>query len=428
MNANFFPLILSFVLLFLNVPVGFSMLFSALLYFTVFSHAMPPMLILQQFISGVESFPLLAIPFFTTAGVIMNYSGISSRLMKFADLCVGHMNGGLAQVNVLLSTLMGGVSGSSNADAAMETKILVPEMVKRGYSTEFSAAVTVASSCITPVIPPGIMMILYCVVTGNSIGKMFMGGITCGVVLLVCMMVCVSIISKRRHYGKSRENKATFKEILVGFKDCFFALAMPFFILLGMRLGWFTPTEGGAFACIYCLLVGIFVYKGLKMRHYIPIIRESFYSLGQVMFIIVGANLMGIYLTYERIPQAIAAFLLGVTTNKYVFLIIVNLILIFIGMLVDGSPAVLIMGPLLAPIAVKMGINPIHFGLVVVVNLVIGGATPPFASMMFITCSLLKLPTRKFIKEIWPFIGALLIALIIIAYVEPLIMILPNIF
>lgn len=423
---SYLPLIIAFVLLFIGVPVAYAMLIPVLIYFTFINNAMPADLVLQQFVSGVQSFPLLAIPFFTMAAVVMNYSGITRRLMDFADLLVGHMRGGLAQVNVVLSALNGGISGSSNADAAMDCKMLVPEMQKRGFSKGFSAAVTVASSCIAPVIPPGIMMILYCIVCRVSIGKMFLAGYAPGLIMTVILMITVSVMSKKRGYGKTREKMATPKEIVKGAWAAILALAMPLGIIMGMRIGLFTATEAGAIGVLYCLIIGIFVYKELKWSDIPKILLETLYSNGQVMFIIVGANLLGMYMTYERIPHQLSEFLMGLTTNPTVYLLLVNVFLLIVGMFLDGSPAILILGPLLAPPAIAMGIDPVHFGIICVVNLVIGGATPPFASMMFICCSMLDMPAIDYMKEIWPFLIALLIALAITTFFPSIVMFLPN--
>lgn len=426
MDAALLPLIIAFVLFFIKVPVGYAMLASSLVYFTFISNAMPSDLMLQQFVSGVQSFPLLAIPFFTMAGVIMNYSGITKRLMDFADVLVGHMRGGMAQVNVVLSTLMGGISGSSNADAAMETKILVPEMVKRGYTKEFAAAITVSSSCITPVIPPGIMMILYCVVTGNSVGRMFLAGVIPGLVMTVALMILVALISKKRGYERSRQTRASLGEICRSAWSAMLALLMPFGIILGLRFGWFTATEAGAISVLYCLIIGFGLYGELKIKHIWPILLETAYTTGICMFIIVGANLLGVYLTYERIPHALTQLITGLTNNPLVFLLLVNIFLLIVGMFLDGSPAILIISPLLAPVAAAMGIDPIHFGIVCVVNLIIGGVTPPFASMMFIVCGMINLPVTKFIKEIWPHLVVLIIVLLILTYIPGLVVFLPN--
>ncbi|NLU10066.1 MAG: TRAP transporter large permease [Tepidanaerobacter acetatoxydans] len=423
---NLIPLMIVLMLFLLNVPIGFSLIGGSMIYFIFMSDNMPPDLALQNFIAGLESFPLLAIPFFIMVGVVMNYSGISKRLMKFADLLVGHMRGGLAQVNVVLSALMGGISGSANADAAMQCKILVPEMEKRGYDTAFSAAITATSSIIPTIIPPGIMMILYCMTARVSVGKVFLAGYIPGLVITIILMIAVDIVAKKEGYGRVREKRASLKEILLGFKEGFFALIMPFLLILGLRFGVFTPTEGGAIAVAYSIVVGVFVYKELKWEHFIPIVKESLLSTAEVMFIIAGANLFGYYLSFERIPHTVAQLVLGISGNKYIFLFLINIFLLIVGMFVEGGPAIIIITPLLVPILKELGIDLVHFGIVITLNLAIGGITPPFGSMLFVCTSLLKISLTDILKANILFLIAILIALFVITYVPAISLFLPN--
>ena len=424
--VSFIPMILLMVLFFMKVPVGFSLIISSLFYFTFMTDSSPVDLALQNMISGLESFPLLAIPFFIMMGVVMNYAGISDRLMTFAELCVGHLPGSLGHVNVLLSTLMGGLSGSSNADAAMDCKILVPEMEKRGYSREFSAAVTACSSLIPSVIPPGIVLIIYCMAAKQSIGKLFMAGYIPGVMLCIAMMIVVHVIAKKEGYGKTRERMARPGEIARGAWDAILALFMPFGLLMGLRFGAFTATEGGAMAVVYCLVVGFFVYRTLHVKDLVPIFRESFFATAEVMFVIVGANLFGYYVSWERIAQQAGQLILGITDNKYIFLLGINIFLLILGMFMDSGPVIIILMPLLLGPLQQMGIDPIHFGLIMVLNLQAGGLTPPFGSMMFICCSMLKLPMDRFAKACIPFYIAILAVLLICTFCPAIVMFLPN--
>lgn len=423
---NLIPLVIVLILFLLNVPIGFSLIGGSMIYFLFMTDVMPPDLALQNFVSGLESFPLLAIPFFVMVGVVMNYSGISSRLLRFADLLVGHMRGGLAQVNVMLSALMGGISGSANADAAMDCKILVPEMTKRGYDEAFSASVSAASSIIPTIIPPGIMMILYCMSARVSVGKVFLAGYLPGIFIMAVLMITVDILSRRKGYGKARERRATGKEILIGAKESFFALIMPLLLIGGLRFGVFTPTEGGAIAVVYSFIVGMLIYRELKWKHFAPIIKETLYSTAEVMFIIVGANLFGYYLSFERIPYTLANMVLDLSGNKYMFLFLINLFLLIVGMFVEGGPAIIIITPLLVPILNELGVDLVHFGIVMTLNLAIGGLTPPFGSMLFVCTSILKIPLLDMIKETVPFIIALVIALLVITYVPSIALLLPN--
>jgi tripartite ATP-independent transporter DctM subunit len=426
--ARYIPLILLIVLFFLRVPIAFSLFTSSIYYFACINTAMPVHLALQNVVNSLQAFTLLAVPFFIMVGVVMNYSGISKRLMTFADLLVGHMHGGLGQVNVVLSTLMGGVSGSANADAAMNCKIVVPEMEKRGYDKGFCAAVTATSSIIPSVIPPGIVLIVYCMVARVSVGRLFLAGYIPGLLLCVGQMITVTILSRKRCYGRTREKRATLLEILKGAKDAVLALFMPLGFLMGIRLGVFTPTEGGAIAVFYCFIVGAFVYRELKLKDIVPILRETFSSAAEVLFIVVAANLFGYYMTWERIPDSLSTIILQFTGNKYVFLFAVNVLLFIMGMFMEAAPVIIILIPLLALPCQAMGINMVHFGIIVVVNLQIGGVTPPFGAMMFIVCQMLDLPIEQFVKANMPFLVSVIIVLLIITYFPALVLFLPNLF
>lgn len=422
----YLPILVVFILYFSGIPIAYALFGAAVFYFTFFDAGMPPDLVLQKFITSAASFPLLAIPFFVMAGSVMNYSGISARLMKMAEILTGHMRGGLAQVNVVLSTFMGGVSGSANADAAMQSKILVPQMQQRGYSKAFSTAITAASSSISPIIPPGIVLIIYALIAQVSVAKMFIAGYVPGIIMAIALMIVVSIVSRRRGYKAVRESRAKGSEIAAQFLDSIWALSLPFGIILGLRFGLFTPTEAGAMAVLASVLIGVFVYRELGLNHIKPIILDTIYGTGTVVLIIIAASVFGYYLTWERIPQDLTAWLLEFTDSKVVMLALVNVFLLLIGMFIEGGAALIIMAPLLVPVAVGLGIDPIHFGMIMIVNIMIGGVTPPFGSMMFTACSVTKVPVADFVREIWPFLIALVSALLIVTYVPSLVMILPN--
>lgn len=422
----FLPVFLVFILYFSGMPIAYALLGAAVSYFTFIDATSPTQLILQKIVTSTQSFPLLAIPFFIMAGSIMNYAGISDKLMKFTDVLMGHMRGGLAQVNVLLSLLMGGVSGSANADAAMQSKMLVPEMEKRGYGKAFSAAVTAASSAVTPVIPPGINLIVYALIASVSVSKMFMAGYIPGILMAIALMITVSIVSKKRDYKPSRDRRATIGEIFEQLKESIWALLFPFGIILGLRMGVFTPSEAGAVAVVYCIFVGAFIYKNLKVEHIWPILQQTIYGTSSVVFIIVAASFFGYYMNWERIPQLLTSTLLDVTQNKYIMLFLINILLLVMGMFLEGGAALIILAPLLVPVVTKLGVDPIHFGLICIVNIMIGGITPPFGSMMFTVSAITETKLGDFMKESVPFIIALLVTLLIVTYCEPLVMFLPN--
>lgn len=426
MDVNIIPIILMFVLFFFKVPVAFCLIISTLSYFVFFPTGMPVEMVVARMVSGAESFPLMAVPFFILAGTVMTYSGISAHLLNFAELMTGHMSGALGQVNVLLSALMGGVSGSSNADAAMQSKMLVPEMVKRGYDEGFSAAITAASAVITPIIPPGISLILFAFMADVSVGKMFLAGYIPGLMLTIGLMLAVSIISKKRNYRPSRTTRATRREIWEEFKKAIWALFLPFGLILGLRIGFFTASEAGAMTVVYSILVGFFVYKELKIGDFPKILWESILSICSVMLIIVAASAFGYYMSWERIPQMISALLMNITTSPIIMLMIINVLLLVLGMFMEGTPTLIILTPLLVPVITNLGIDPIHFGIMMVINITIGGVTPPFGTVMFVVCSVLKLSVSKFIKEIWPFLIVLFIVLLLVTYFPQIVLFLPN--
>lgn len=422
----YLPIIILFVLFLLNVPIAFSLIASSLVYFLFINTSIPVTLVMQRFISSASSFPLLAIPFFIMVGSVMNYSGISRSLLSFADSLIGHKTGGLAHVNVALSTLMGGISGSANADAAMQSKILAPEMVKKGYDLPFTAAITAASSSISPVIPPGINLIIYALLANVSVHEMFIAGYVPAFMMAISLMITIAIIAKRRHYAPSRNEAAPTKERLYYLGKAVPALLIPFGIILGMRFGLFTPTEAGAIAVLLCAIIGFFIYRELKIKHFPIIFKETIQGTSSVMFIIIGALIFGYYMTLEQIPQNVASALILVTDNKLVLLMLINLLLLVVGMFIEGGAAMIILTPLLLPAVLNLGVNPVHFGIIVIVNIMIGGVTPPFGSMMFTVCSILKVKLIDFVRAVLPFLFALLVVLMILTYSEGLVMFLPN--
>jgi len=323
--------------------------------------------------------------------------------------------------------LMGGCSGSANADCAMQSKMLVPEMEKRGYSKAFSAAITAASSAATPVIPPGVNLIVYAVIAQCSLARVFAAGYIPGFLMSLAMMIVVAIIAKKRNYPRTREKLPPAKEILKQAFISFWGLFFPFGIILGMRFGLFTPSEGGAFAVVYCIVIGKFVYKKLSFkRDMIPILMDSVAGTSSVVLIMVAANVFGYYMTWINLPKIVATAVLNVTSNKWVFLMICNVILLIMGMFLEGGAALMIITPLLLPVAKQLGVDVIHFGLVAIINIMIGGLTPPFGSMMFTTCGITGCTIGEFLKEVWPFILCLLAVLLLCTFVPDIVTVLPN--
>lgn len=408
-------IIILLICLFFKVPVFVSIMAGCVTYFSL-TPGIPQLIVTQRIVSGTESIPLLAVPFFVCAGVYMNYSGVTERIMNFCSVVTGRMTGGLAQVNVLLSTLMGGLSGSNLADAAMEAKMLVPEMEKKGFSKAFSSVVTATSAMITPLIPPGIGMIIYASVTGVSVGKMFISGLGVGAILCIAMMILVHIVSKKRGYKPIRTEKLPAREVVGSVKQAFFPLCLPIIIIGGIRIGMFTPTEAGAVAIVYSLILG-FCYRKVNVKNLIAGIKETVLTTASIMLIVGAASALSWIFTKEQIPQALTTFMLTHISNKYLFLLIVNVFLIFVGMFVEGNAINIILGPLLAPIAASYGIDPIQFGMMFIFNISIGSLSTPMGTLMFVTCGVTKCKIKDFIKESVPFYVLLFIVLALLTFV-----------
>lgn len=403
------------VLLFFKVPVYISVLGGSAVYFLL-NPKVNPIVFAQQAITGTESISLLAIPFFVCAGIFMNYTGVTKRIMSFCEVITGRMSGGLAQVNVLLSTLMGGLSGSNIADAAMEAKMLVPEMERKGFSKSFSSVVTAASSMITPLIPPGIAMILYGCIANVSIGKLFVSGIGVGTLLCVSMMLLVRFVSKKRGYLPLRSTRVTGREFGAALKPAVLPLCLPIIIIGGIRLGVFTATEAGAVAILYAAILGL-IYREMHIKDMMQGLKETVTTTASIMLIVSAASVFSWILTKERIPQQLTEWIVGSISNKYVFLIIVNIFLLIVGMFIEGNASMIVLVPLLAPVAAAYGIDEIQFAMIYIFNNAIGALSPPMGTLMFVTCSITKCKTKDFIKEAVPFYILLAINLLLLTYI-----------
>ena len=412
-------LILVLVLLFLKVPVFVSIIAGSVAYFFL-NPDVNAMILAQRVSSAIQSTSLLAVPFFVCAGVFMNYSGVTRRIMALCDVLTGRMWGGLAQVNVLLSTMMGGLSGSSLADAAMEARMLVPEMEKKGMSKEFSSVVTAASAMITPLIPPGIAMILFGSLANLSVGKLFVSGIGVGLLLCIGEMITVSIISRKRGYAPTRKERLHWKQVAPVLKQAILPLILPVVIIGGIRIGAFTATEAGTVAVVYSIFLGL-LYKEIDWNTIVKGLKETVISTAGIMMIIGAASALSWVLTKERIPQSITELMLQVTDNKYVFLLLCNLFLLFVGMFIDGNADMIVLVPLLYPIATgTYGIDGIQFAMMFIFNMAIGSLSPPMGTLMFVVCNETKCKLSTFIKESIPFYIVLLVELFLFATVPVL--------
>lgn len=419
------PLFLFLILLAINAPVAFAIASGALLFFLL-QQGLPLSIFAQRLMSSSESFPLLAIPMFTLAGVIMNHSGITKRLLNLAETMVGHMAGGLAQTNIVLATLMGFESGSGNADAAMQSKMLGTEMIRRGYKPAFAAAIVAASAVITPIIPPGLGFVIYGYLANVSVGRLFMGGVVPGLMLMTSLMLMARFVSKRHGYLPVRESPPSVFELGRAIRSAIWALTVPVVVIVGLREGLFTPTEAGAVIAVYSALVGFFVYRELKLGDLWPIMTEAALATATVMIIISAADAFGFYLTLERIAAGAADALTSVTRNPLVFLLLVNLLLLGIGMLLESVAALILLTPILAPIGAQLGVDPVHLGMLIVLNLTIGAITPPVGTLMFISCGVLRVSIAQFSRAILPFLVIEIGVLLLLVLFPKLVLFLPD--
>ena len=407
--------VLMLVFLFMKLPVFIAILGAAVTYFFLHPELSSSILV-QRILAGSQSIPLLAIPFFVCAGVFMNYTGVTKRIVNFCESIVGNIIGGIGHVTVLVATLMGGLSGSNLADAAMEAKMLVPEMRKRGFSNAFASVLVATSAIITPLIPPGIAMIIYGSIANVSIGKLFIAGIGPGLILCVALMLLVGVVSYKRGYRNPHKVDTSPKRIWITFKGAFLPLCLPVIIIGGIRIGAFTPTEAGAVAIVYSLFLGL-VYREMKLKDIITGLKETVLTSSSIMLIIGAASAFAWVLTRERVPQYCTELFINYLNNAVVFLLIVNLFLLIVGMFIEGNAAMIILVPLLAPLAHHFGIDEIQFAMVVIFNFALGALSPPMGTLMFVTCSITKCPMGTFIKEAVPFYLLLIGCLLLLTFV-----------
>lgn len=424
LNIAIMILLVSFVgLLILRMPIAFTLGLSSVI--TALYLHLPVATLFQRMVNGIQSFNLLAIPFFIIAGEIMGQGGISDRLIAFANALVGRMRGGLAQVNVLASMFFGGISGSAVADTSSIGSMLIPMMKKTGYDDDFSVAITVTSSCQGVMIPPSHNMILFSLAAGGiSIGKLFLGGLVPGVLLGLALMVAVAIISRIRNYPKG--DKMTFSQILKSFWDAILGLMTCIIIVGGVIFGWFTATESAAVAVVYAFIVTFFIYREIPLRQIFPILRKSLRTIAMVLALIATASMFGWLLSYLQVPTLVTNLLLGVSDNKIIILLLINIMCLLLGCIMDMGPLILILTPILLPVATTLGMDPVHFGAMLILNLSIGLCTPPVGAALFVGCSIGKIKIEDATKACLPFYLTMVAVLLLVIFCEPLVMTIPN--
>ena len=413
------------VMVFLRFPIAYSVGISTVL--CLLSMGQNLTVLPMQMVKGVWSFSLMAVPFFITMGVLMGSGGISDKLIALANSLVGWMRGGLAMVNIVASYFFGGISGSASADTASLGSILIPMMVDQGYDADFSTAVTITSSCEGLLVPPSHNMVIYCTTAGGiSVGALFMAGYLPGALLALSLMVGSYIISVKRNYPKG--DKFSFKGFLKQLGTSFWALAAILIVVVGVVGGVFTATESAAIAVIYSLIVSVFIYKGLNWKGVWHALESCIDTLAIVLILISLSGAFGYCLTNLHVPAKAAALITGVSSNPVVIALLINLILLVLGMIMDMAPIILIATPILLPVAQSIGISPIQFGIMVVLNCGIGLLTPPVGAVLFIGSAVAKRPMEKVVRATLPFYLCMLIALLLITFIPQISLWLPSVF
>jgi tripartite ATP-independent transporter DctM subunit len=426
--GDILPVVLMFATLFglmlIRTPIGFALLASSFGPILM-EDRLNLLIVAQRTYNSLDTFLLLAVPFFLLAGSLMNETGITVRLIRFAASLVGHMRGGLAQINVVVSMMFAGISGSSLADVAGAGTILIPAMRDRGFPVPFSAAITATSSVMGVLIPPSLLLIVWGAVTGTSIGALFIAGILPGIILGLSLMIAVYVLARRRNFPV--EARSDRREIVASLKDAALAVFMPVIVVGGIRLGWFTPTEASIVAVLYALVLGLFVYRTMPVRRLPGIFYESAKLVSTSMFCVGSAGVFGFLLAYYRVPQLLAE-IAGGFTSPAMLLIGISCLLLVLGTFLDGLVIAIICGPLFLPAVEHLGIHPVHYGLVACMAIAIGVVTPPYGLCLLMAASIGGIPVSATFPDTFKLIGAMLAALLLVILVPQLTVSLTELF
>lgn len=416
--------IVFFIALILGIPVAFSLGLASLVY--ILLSDIPLIIIPQKMYAGLDSFVLLSIPGFILAGNLMNASGITEKIVNFCNAILGHIRGGLGLANIGASMLFAGISGTAIADTASLGSIMIPAMKKEGYSSGFASAVTATSSTVGPIIPPSLPMIIAGTLTGLSVGKLFLAGAVPGLLIGLGLMLMAMFISKKKNHPK--HPRASMRKMGTSFLQAFWAIMMGVIILFGIVGGFFTPTEASIVAVIYGLLIGFFVYKGLSWASLKKVMYDSAVTTASLMVLVGFANLFAWVLTSEQVPQQMADLILGISREKWLVLLMINVVLLIVGSFMETIAALLILFPVLLRVAMAVEVDPIHFAVIMVVNLVIGLTTPPVGVCLFVAAGIGKISMNQLVKSSWPFLIVCLVVLLLVTYIPEITLWLPGLF
>jgi tripartite ATP-independent transporter DctM subunit len=408
----------------LGVPLAFAILGASVATLMIFRPGLPIELAAQHVVSGIDNFPLIAVALFLFAGELMNSGGITKRIVDFASTLVGHIRGGLGHVTVLASMIISGISGSAVADAAATGSVMVPAMKRAGFPASFSAALCETSAVMGPIIPPSIPMVIYAILVEESVGRMFVAGVIPGILMGMLLMSAVYVISRKRGYA--RGSWGGLAAVFAAFVAALAALATPVIILGGILGGIFTVTEAGAIACVYCLVVATVAYRELTWRSTAQALVTAARGTAAVMLIVGASGLMGWLIADLQINKQASELISSLTSSPAMFLLVVNVFFLIVGMFMDPLAALIVFVPILMPAALALGVSPIHFGVVIVLNLMIGLCTPPVGYLIYLMASVAQEPPQRVIRESLPFIGVLLFVLAAVTYVPALTLALPN--
>ena len=412
-------------LVFIRFPIAYAVALASI--FTLLYQGLPLTTVAQQMVEGISSFTLMAVPFFITMGYLMGKGGISNRLIDLAQACVGWMRGGMAMVNIVASYFFGGISGSAAADTASLGSIMIPMMVDQGYDDDFSTAVTVTSSCEGLLVPPSHNMVLYATSAGGlSVGALFLAGYIPAAILAVTLMIGAYIFSVRRNYPKGQ--KFNILNLVKQIAISFWALAAVLIVVVGVVGGIFTPTESAAIAVIYSLIVSVFIYKGLDWKGVWRVLDQAVNTLSIVLILIATSSIFGFLLTRLNVPTLAANAILGLTDNPIILALLLNMILLVLGMIMDMAPIILIATPILLPIATSIGIAPIQFGIMMILNCGIGLLTPPVGSVLFIGSAVGKVSIERVVRAAFPFYILMIVTLILVTFIPSISLFLPSLF